>query len=73
VSHLIRCLPLRDIDEPAFQLLRTNVNIPYLGKMYVDYNKIEKVRRKEKYYQDNVKHKEDEAIVQSDSDDNGQI
>lgn len=38
-------------------------NVPYIGKLYTNKDKIEKYLRKHKYYEENVKDKENEAVV----------
>lgn len=44
------------MTEEDFSLVPTNFNIPFIGKLYTDYDKIQKYNRKLKYYQ-HVKHK----------------
>jgi uncharacterized protein Yka (UPF0111/DUF47 family) len=48
------------MTEEEFDSLSVNFNIPRLGKLFVEYEKIEKYRRHIKYLQ-NVKDKENKA------------
>ena len=51
---------LSEMTEEEFDSLSINFNIPRLGKLFVEYEKIEKYRRHIKYLQ-NVKDKENKA------------
>lgn len=51
---------LSEMTEEEFDSLSANFNIPRLGKLFVEYEKIEKYRRHIKYLQ-NVKDKENKA------------
>lgn len=61
IKTQITSMPLKDISEEEFDSLDTNINIPYLGKLYVEYEKIEKYRRHLKYIEEHVKAKENKA------------
>ena len=42
-------LPLKeDLTEEQFKKLRPNFNLPYLGKLYVDYDRYKRVKEKYK-------------------------
>ena len=60
IREQIESLPLRTMTKEEFDLVDHNFNLPYIGKIYVDYEKIEKYRRHLKYIQD-VKSKENKA------------
>ena len=51
-------LPLREMDRDEFEAVTSNFNLPYLGKLYTNYSKIEKYRKRKKYYE-NAKDKKD--------------
>ena len=50
-------LPLKEGIEEELSV-HTNFNIPYIGKLYVDYDKVRKYNNQLNYYQ-NVKSKKD--------------
>ena len=52
--------PLRDMSQEEFDSSESNFNLPYIGKLYTSYDKIEKYRRRLKFYKD-VKDKESKA------------
>lgn len=52
VRNYIEDLPIRKMSEEEFNKETTNFNIPYIGKLYVDYSKIEKYKRQLKRYED---------------------
>jgi len=60
IKSKVTQVPLREISEEEFNLLETNVNLPLLGKLYVEYDKIERYRKHLKYLED-AKAKESEA------------
>ena len=68
IRSSISDLELDNITEEDFKKLTTNFNIPYIGKLYTSYDKIQKYNRRIKYLE-NVKVKRDKADVQSDSGD----
>ena len=57
-------LPVRTMTEEEFKEATTNFNIPYIGKLYVDYNKIKKYKRQLKKYE-NVRNQKNQASRQS--------
>lgn len=57
-------LSIRNLTEEEFKEVTTNFNIPYIGKLYVNYDKIEKYQRQLKRYQ-NARDKENQANRQS--------
>lgn len=56
--------PIRTLSEEEFKEATTNFNIPYIGKLYVDYDKIEKYKRQLKRYE-NARAKKNKASRQS--------
>lgn len=58
IRDRIESLPLKTMTEEEFSSVDHNFNIPFIGKLYVDYEKIEKYNRQLKFYQD-VKAKKD--------------
>lgn len=64
VKDTIQNLPLKQTDEEGFGELTTNFNIPYIGKLYVDYNRVKRYNNQLKFYQ-NVRAKKNQAIGQS--------
>ena len=61
IKEHISSLPLRELSQEEYDSTVSNVNLPYLGKLYVDYNKLGKYKeRREKLYKD-VEVKESEA------------
>lgn len=63
VRSSITELPLKDdLTEEEFRKLRTNVNIPSLGKLVCTYDKYQRVKQRYKYIKhlkENDKHQED--------------
>lgn len=50
IKETIQALPLKeDINEDEFSNLRTNFNIPSLGKLVCTYDKVQKVKKRFKY------------------------
>lgn len=68
IRSSISDLELDNITEEDFKKPTTNFNIPYIGKLYTSYDKIQKYNRRIKYLE-NVKVKRDKADVQSGSGD----
>ena len=60
IKEHISSLPLRDLTQEEYESTVSNINLPYLGKLYVDYNKLAKYHEERKLYKD-VKAKESEA------------
>lgn len=46
IYEKISTLDLDEVNEEEFNKLKTNFNIPALGKLFTSYNRIENVRRK---------------------------
>lgn len=63
VRETIASLDLENMSEEDFSKVATNFNIPYIGKLYTGYDKIEKYRRKIKYLENHVKVKGNKAHV----------
>lgn len=61
IKKTIQALPLKeDINEEEFSNLRTNFNLPSLGKLVCTYDKVQKVKKRFKYIKgikENVKDK----------------
>lgn len=49
IRDTIQNLPLKNITEEEFNNIRTNFNIPSLGKLTCTYDKLTKVRERFKY------------------------
>ena len=60
IREHISSLPLRDLSQEEYDSTVSNINLPFLGKLYVDYNKLARYHRERKLYID-VKVKESEA------------
>ena len=60
IKNHITGIPLRDLTEEEYDSTVSNINLPFLGKLYVDYNKLEKYHKERKLYRD-VKSKENKA------------
>ena len=60
IKEHISSLPLRDLSREAYDSTISNVNLPFLGKLYVDYNKLAKYHEGRKLYRD-VKTEENKA------------
>jgi len=60
IKEHVSSIVLRDMTKEEFDSVITNFNIPYLGKLYVVYDRIENFKRKQKIIQD-VKAENDKA------------
>nr|DAM02250.1 MAG TPA: hypothetical protein [Caudoviricetes sp.] len=50
IRNNIEILPLKgELSEEEFNKLRTNFNLPSLGKLYTTFDKVQKVRRRVEY------------------------
>lgn len=73
IKESIKALPLKeDLTEEEFLKLRTNFNIPSLGKLYCTYENVLNTKKQFKIVQD-VKNKKDKADVHGVANNNGQI
>jgi hypothetical protein len=45
IKEHISSLNLRNIDKEEFDSIVTNFNIPYIGKLYVGYGRVEKYKK----------------------------
>lgn len=63
IKETIHELDLEGISEQEFKECITNFNIPYIGKLYTNYEKIEKYNRKIKYLDKYVKIKRNKTAV----------
>lgn len=53
-------LPLKTVTKEEVRLITTNFNIPYIGKLHIDYDQIRKYHNQLNHYQD-VRSKENQA------------
>lgn len=60
VKDYITHLPLKTMSEEEFNSTVTNFNLPYIGKLYTNYDKVIKYKNQLKFYQD-VKAKKNQA------------
>lgn len=63
IRETIASFDLENLSEEDFAETTTNFNIPYIGKMYTGYDKVEKYRRKIKYLENHVKVKRNKTHV----------
>ena len=60
IKEHVSSLPLRDLSQEEYDSTISNINLPFLGKLYVDYNKLAKYQEQRKLYKD-VKAEENKA------------
>ena len=60
IKEHVSSLPLRDLSQEEYDSTVSNINLPFIGKLYVDYGKLAKYHNERKLYRD-VKTKESEA------------
>lgn len=61
VREYAESLPLREVtNREELDSIVTNFNIPYIGKLYVEYERIEKYHKRLKFYE-NAKAKKNQA------------
>ena len=60
IKEHVSSLPLRDLSQEEYDSTISNINLPFLGKLYVDYNKLAKYHKERKLYRD-VKAEESKA------------
>ena len=46
IKTTVSSVPLKEISEEDFNSIALNFNLPYLGKLYVEYSKIERYRKR---------------------------
>jgi hypothetical protein len=68
IKQNIEALSLEGLTKEECNTLPTNFNLPHLGKLYMEYDKIDKYKRKEKFIK-NVETKENKADRESGSGD----
>ena len=61
IKTQVSSVALKEISEEEFNSTDTNFNLPYLGKLYVEYEKIEKYKRQMKYLEEHVKAKKNQT------------
>ena len=64
VRETIASIPLKTVTREEAKQLTTNFNIPYIGKLHVDYGQIIKYHNRLKQYQD-ARNKENQTNGQS--------
>lgn len=64
IRNSIEEISLNNISEEEFNSIIHNFNLPYIGKLYVEYEKIEKYKRNLKYKQ-NARNKGNKTSRQS--------
>lgn len=64
IKETVSSKSLKEISDEEFDSSNLNINLPYLGKLYADKEKLNKYRRQLNYYR-NVKIKEDKTNRQS--------
>lgn len=64
IKETVSSKSLKEISDEEFDSSNLNINLPYLGKLYADKEKLNKYRRQLNYYK-NVKIKEDKTNRQS--------
>lgn len=64
MREMASSINLKDTTHEDFLKANLNFNLPHIGKLYVDYNKILKYKRQLKYYQ-NVKCKTNQTSRKS--------
>ena len=52
IKDHISSMTLRDMTQEEFESVDTNFNIPHIGKLYVENDKLERYKRQLKFYQD---------------------
>lgn len=60
IKNRASSVPLKTMTYEEFLNTKVNFNIPFIGKLYADYNEIKKYRKQLNYYQ-NVKTKKSKA------------
>ena len=66
IKEHVESMYMKQMTKDKFETLTTNFNIPYIGKLYADYDKIDKYNRQLKFYKD-VKAKKNQADRHKDS------
>ena len=60
IKEHVSSLPLRELSQEEYDSTVSNINLPFIGKLYVDYNKLAKYHKERKLYRD-AEDKESEA------------
>lgn len=68
IRETVSSKPIKEISEEEFDSSNMNINLPYLGKLYADKNKLHNYKKQLNYYQ-NVKIKKNKADRQSNTGD----
>lgn len=63
IKDRISNTPLQDMSEEDFESTAVNYNIPYIGKLHTNYEKIQKYNRKLNYYNQYVRNKKNSTHV----------
>jgi hypothetical protein len=69
IKETISNLPLKCATDEERKSLTTNFNIPYIGKLYVDDNRINSYKQRLLKYQEYVRSKENQACGLSSTSD----
>lgn len=69
IKDTIHDLDIENMSEEDFKNITTNFNIPYIGKLYTNYEKLQKYNRKIKFLENNVEVKRNQTPIQSGSGD----
>lgn len=64
IKTQISCISFVDMSEDELCSTETNFNLPYIGKLYTDYEKIQKLKRQQNFYE-NVTIKKNQTHRQS--------
>lgn len=60
IKSSIESLPLKqDLSEEDFNSYKTNYNLPYIGKLYCNYDSLVNAKNKLKYSNDRYKYQKD--------------
>lgn len=60
IREYVSSLPLEDMSQTEFDSTVNNISLPYIGKLYVEYKKIDRYKERLKLKED-VKTKENKA------------
>ena len=61
IKEQVASFDLKEMDMGEFNSVDTNFNLPYIGKLYVGTEKMEKYKRRKENFKKNVRPKENKA------------
>ena len=61
IKEQVASFDLKEMDMGEFNSVDTNFNLPYIGKLYVGTEKMEKYKRRKENFKKNVRTKENKA------------